>query len=152
MKPLARGLLIGCGLVVLVGGGVMGAIAWYVSQNYEDWEAQGKVAMEEGTRAGAGTSAEACVEGALARLRKDSSMVGAIDARVWMQGCLGASDEATTPTGFCAQVPAQSQITDSVQWRLAQCTERGFADNQHCNSVIPGVQHFCDGQRAAGKR
>lgn len=147
MQPLARGLLIGCGLLILVGGGVAGAVAWYVSQNYESWEAQGKAAMQEGARAGVGATADSCVDGGMARLKKDSSMQGGIYARVWMQSCLSASDEASTPTGFCDDVPAQSEIADSIKWRMAQCSARGFADNQQCNSVIPGVQQFCDTQR-----
>jgi hypothetical protein len=149
MKPLARGLLIGCGLILLIGGGVAGGVAWYVSQNYESWEAQGKASMEEGKRAGAGQAAEFCVDGAMERLKKDSGMVGVVDARVWMQSCLGASDEAATPTGFCDDVPAQTEITGSIQWRMAQCKARGFADNSQCGSVIPGVQQFCDTQRPA---
>jgi len=50
MKPLAKGLLIGCGTIVLLGLAAIGATVWYVRAHGDELMAKGRAVMEEGMR------------------------------------------------------------------------------------------------------
>jgi hypothetical protein len=141
MKPLAKGLLIGCGTVVLLVAAAAVGLVWFVNENKGEWMAQGRAVRDEGARAGAQLGGAACVDRTFARYASKRGIGAAIDARVWLDGCLAAS-----PTGgdACPGVPSTGEISRSITWRLAECERRGLGGDSSCSSVLQGVQTFCD--------
>jgi hypothetical protein len=140
MKPATRGLLIGCGGVL--GLGLAGAIAmvlWFRSHG-DELIARGQAAQAAGAKAGAGLTDAQCVDGALANYARDRGLVGAVQARVWMAGCLGT---ARATEGFCNGTPAEDQIMASASWRVAACDAHGLGGDSTCPNIMAEVQKHC---------
>jgi hypothetical protein len=141
MKPLAKGLLIGCGTIVLLGLISVGAIVWYFHTHGDELMAQGKAVMEEGARAGATATGPQCVDGGIDRYSKQRGFTGGIQSRLWLEGCLRASASAREA---CVGVPAETDFLRSATWRVEQCDKRGLSGDQTCPSILAGLQKFCD--------
>jgi len=149
MKPLAKGLLIGCGSIVLLGIVAVVAIGLYINSHGEEWMAAGKAAQEAGAKAGASLTDVQCVDGALSNYAKDRGMTGAVAARVWMAGCFGTA--RATPD-LCVGVPAESEIIRSATWRIEQCDAHaaGLGGDSTCANILAEVQKQCGERAPAG--
>ena len=147
MKPLAKGLLIGCGTIVLLGVVTIGAIVWYFRTHGDELMAQGRAVEEEGIRAGEGATGAACVDAGFDRFRREGGGIsGGVKARIFLQACLESSE---ADAAFCANVPRETDFTRSVTWRMAQCQSRGLGSDSACGSLLTGVQHFCENHGGA---
>lgn len=141
MAPATRGILIGCGGVLLVGvAGAIALVLWFRSHG-PGLMASGKAAQAAGAKAGAGSSDAQCVDAALANYASDRGLVGAVQARVWMHGCLGT---ARATEGFCQGVPPEDEIMRSATWRLAGCDAHGLGGDSTCPNILAEVQRHCD--------
>jgi hypothetical protein len=148
MKPVVKGLLIGCGvLVVLCIIGLVGVV-WVVNANKDKLLAQGKAVEAEGMQFGKDVAEPKCVDEGLSRYVKDSSFTGTIKSSIWLDGCLKSS---AFTEGFCDGVPSDDELTASVTWRLEQCRKRGFVGGQ-CGNVLTPVQKYCHSQVRAKKK
>jgi hypothetical protein len=140
MNLLAKGLLIGCGgfmvLVAMVG---VGGYVFYRSHG-DEFEAEMKLAKEEGARAGAKLPGDACVDEALARLGGKERIAAGFSSRVWLDACLRAS-----PTGFaaCKGVPSPTEFRKTITWRKTECEARELGAEGACPHLMEGVQVFC---------
>jgi len=144
MKPVVKGVLIGCSVLVVLGVAAIVAIGWFVKTRSGDLVAKGKVIHSEGATFGRGTSESQCVATAMDRYRNDRGVVGGIKQRVWLSGCLETS---TVETNFCDGVPAQDAIAGTVAWRVARCSDLGFAGDSTCPNILAEVQTYCGGAR-----
>jgi hypothetical protein len=147
MKPATRGLLIGCGSVVLLGVACAVAVVLYVRSHGEEWMAAGKAAQAEGAKAGAKLTDAQCVDGALSNYAKDRGLAGAVAARVWMTGCFGT---ATATADLCTGVPPESAIMRSATWRVERCDAHaaGLGGDSTCANILAEVQKHCDARGA----
>ena len=148
MKPATRGLLIGCGSVVLVGVAFAVALVVWFRVNGDGLVARGKAAQAAGASAGARLADAQCVDAALADYKNDRGLVGAVQARLWLTGCLGM---ARATEGFCTGTPAEGQIMASATWRVAACDAHGLGGDSTCPNILAEVQKHCDA-RVGGPR
>lgn len=141
MKPLAKGLLTGCiVLLVLAAIAVFAGMRW-LNANKGRLRAQADQARAEGREFGRSATATACVAKAIETYRGDMSFIGEARARVWLNGCLGTS----TPEGaFCAQVPPKDEIMRTVTWRLGECSRLGLDGDKGCTRILQEVQVYCE--------
>lgn len=146
MKPLAKGLFIGCGSVVLLGLLAVGLVVWYVRAHGGEFMAEGQAAEAAGAQAGVGRSGDECIAGALARFKEKRGITGGVHARLWLEACLRASE---ADAAFCATVPPRSEFTRTVAWSVQQCTAAGLGGDSACSSVLAGAQEHCAGGRDA---
>ena len=143
MSGAKKGLLIGCGSVLVLGLVGVVAVVWWVRSYGPGMMESGKATIEEGEKAGATLADTQCVEGALARYATDRGLVGAVQARVWMNGCLGT---ARATDGFCQGVPPESEIMRSATWRVARCDAHHLGGDSTCPNILAEVQAHCDRQ------
>src|SRR5712691_7156843 len=142
MKPVVKGLLIGCGVLIVLGIiGIVGVV-WIVNANKDKLLAQGKAIEAEGMQFGKDVAEPKCVDEGLSRYMKDSSLTGTITSSIWLDGCLESS---AFTDGFCDGVPSDDEITRSVVWRNKQCSKRGFVGGG-CGNVLAPVQKYCHSQ------
>ena len=139
MKPVVKGLLIGCAILAVLGVAAGAGIVWWISTNKDQLLARGKSLQTEGETYGKGVGEPRCVDEALARSIKDSGLTGTIRSSLWLDGCLRTS---AFSDGFCDGVPSDDEITRSAFWRNEQCSKRGFAGGQ-CANVLAPVQKYC---------
>ena len=145
MKPLAKGLLIGCGSIVVLGIVGVVAVALYVRAHGGEWMAQGEAMQAEGAKAGAALADTQCEAQALGNYAKDPGISGAISARVWMAGCFGA---ARATTELCTGVPPESEILRSAGWRVSRCETHGLGNDSNCANILAEVQKQCAARAA----
>jgi len=62
-----------------------------------------------------------------------------------MSSCLRT---ATTPDGYCDNVPKQTDLMQSARWQYAECDRRGWGVNERCARVISTLQEHCARQNA----
>jgi hypothetical protein len=144
MKPATRGLLIGCGSVVLLGVAFAVALVVWFRGHGDELMARGKAAQAAGAKAGTSLADAQCVDTALADYTRDRGLVGAVQARVWMSGCLGT---ARATEGFCTGTPAEGQIMASATWRVAVCDAHGLGGDSTCPNILAEVQKHCDARK-----
>ena len=148
MTGFAKGMIItGIVLVILLVAGVAAGVYW-ISQQSGPLLARGKEAMEEGRRFGASTDNHCCVAATLASYKKEPGFTKAITSQLFLSGCLPTS-RATT--GFCADVPGPTEITNTVKWQLDQCSRAGLTGDSYCGQLFGPVQKFCELQRQGSK-
>jgi hypothetical protein len=145
MKPLVKGLLAGCVVLIVIAGiAVIAAVRW-VRANKDGLRAQADAVRAEGRESGRSVDAPACVARAMERYRGDTSLIGEARARIWLTGCL----ESSRPdAAFCTQVPRDSEILRTVTWRLNECSRLGFEGDKGCTRVLQEVQRACEARRA----
>jgi hypothetical protein len=138
MKPVVKGLLIGCGVLVVIGTIGVGGLVWFLNANKDKLIAQGKAVESEGTKFGKDVTEPKCVDEALSRYMKDSGITGTIQSSIWLDGCLTSS---AFTDGFCDGVPSDDEITRTVVWRNEQCQKHGIGGQ--CGNVLAAVQKYC---------
>lgn len=148
MKPLAKYLLAGCSVLVLLVIAGVAAVAWYVRTHGDDLLAQAREVRSDGVKAGKDLTEERCVDDALSRYSNDRGVIGGVRTRVWLSGCL----EASQPTeGFCSGVPPESEFVRTAKWQVDQCRSRGLADDSTCPNILAEVQQYCRGASRSAK-
>ncbi len=141
MKPLAKGLLTGCIVLLVVAAiAVFAGVRW-LNANKGRLRAQADQARAEGREFGHSATASACVAKAIETYRGDMSFIGEARARVWLNGCLGSS---TPESAFCAQVPPKDEIMRTVTWRLGECSRLGLDADKGCTRILQEVQAYCE--------
>lgn len=121
---------------ILAGGA--GAV-YFVRTRMAGVQLEGKKAQADGQAFGDGKSETDCVRAGFERDAQVSSFVGHLNSALFLQGCLERSHR--TPE-FCAEVPPETELIRSTQWRLAVCRSAGRADT-YCNQLAAAVQRHC---------
>ena len=140
MKPVVKGLVIGCVVLVFLAIVAIAAGVWYVRENKDRFMAAGQKVRAEGQEHGKTSTEDGCVTAALARYEDDRSLTGQITARVWLTGCL---ETAPRDPAFCASVPPKNELTRTITWRLRECKRLGFEDDSACPNILNAVQDHC---------
>src|SRR5262245_15051569 len=93
--------------LVLIALAVTGVgIYWFV-RHFDEFIATGEKSRTEGAEFGKTTDNAACLQEALTRYQRDSSISGTIAAQSFLDSCL----EASRPTpGFCDNVPRKAEM------------------------------------------
>lgn len=149
MKPVVKGVIIGCSVVLFISIIVVTALVWFVGSKKDELMAQGTAIRAEGNGFGKGVSEPKCVDEAVARYGNNRGVVGVIRNSVWLGGCLEIS---AFDAGFCAGVPSGDEFARTVTWRVEQCRNRGFAGDSNCPNLFAEVQRYCDGAARAKKK
>ncbi|HEX7676890.1 MAG TPA: hypothetical protein VF713_02115, partial [Thermoanaerobaculia bacterium] len=148
MKPLAKYLLAGCLVLVLLVIAGVAAVAWYVRTHKDDLLARAREVRADGAKAGKELTEARCVDDALSRYSNDRGVIGGVRTRVWLTGCLDTSQ----PTeGFCSGVPQEREFMRTVTWRVDQCRARGLAGDSTCPNILAEVQQYCGGTSRSAK-
>ena len=148
MKPVVKGLLIGCGVLILAAGVGVILLVRFWNANKDKIRAQADAARTEAREFGRNATDSQCVAKALERYRNDRSIIGEAKARVWLAGCLETSQKES---GFCDNVPSKDEIMRTVTWRLGECSRLGFDGDKGCTRILTEVQDYCEGgKRRAG--
>jgi|SRR5262245_40721274 len=128
--------------VVLLVSVVTGARVYWLVQHLDEY-------AEDGNRFGKGRDNAACLQEGLSRLKRDSSMGGALAARTFLESCL----EASQPTqGFCDDVPREAEIMKMIAWIRNQCSQSGLAGDSNCQKFFTRVQEHCERGNSQGYR
>ena len=138
-KGCLRGVLIGCGIVLLIA--VVGAVAlmgWVRSNKGEIKGAIDRTTAEADSFA-ATTDQRGCYEEGKRRAAAGGGLPSMIRNSMFVQQCLDAARE--TP-GFCANIPPSSAISRSATWQNQEC-----GSSQGCRAILSGVQSFCEEHR-----
>lgn len=142
MKPVVKGFVIGCSILLIIGVAAVVAIIWFMRSKSEDWVAKGNEVRAAAAQFGKNVPEPRCVEEAMSRYRLKTGIVGGIEQRVWLGGCLEAS---AFDSGFCEGVPPDSEIVRSATWRAARCANLGFSGDSTCPNILAEVQTYCQG-------
>jgi hypothetical protein len=148
MNKTAKGLLIGCGVLVLLAAVAIFLGIRYLSANKDQILARGKELRAAGEAYGRTRREPECVAEALTRYRGDRSMMGAIRSRLWLSGCLHT---AAPDPEFCSNVPPSSEIIRSATWRVAQCGKYAMQGDSSCPNILDEVQTYCESSQRAKK-
>jgi hypothetical protein len=148
MKPLAKYLLAGCSVLVLLAVGGIAGVAWFVRAHKGDLLAQARRVRSDGAQNGKNLTETLCVDEALSQYVNDRGTFGGVRTRVWLGGCLEAS-QATE--GFCNGVPSESEFMRTVNWRVDQCRARGLTGDSACPNILAEVQQYCGGTSRSAK-
>ena len=140
MPGWLKALLIVVIVVVLLVIGVVGVGVFWVMKNKDAWMARAKEVATDAKAFGSRTDNQGCVDEGLARYKKDPGLSSVISNSVFMRACLEAS-RATS--GFCDNVPKQTEFIKTAQWRLNQCRQVGLGSDNNCQNLFTPVQQFC---------
>ena len=141
MPGWLKALLIVVVVIIVLVVGVVVAGVYYVSRNKDAWLARAKAVETEGRDYGRHADNQGCVDESISRYKKDTGFTSALASSLFMRACLFTSKP--TP-GFCNDVPSQSEIMKSVQWRVEQCRRVELSSDSHCQNLFAPVQQFCD--------
>ena len=141
MPGWVKGLLVIAIVVVLLVVGVVAVGVFVVVRNKDAWLARGKQVAEEGKNFGAGTDNQGCVDETLSRYKADPGFTSAIADTIFMRTCLDASRPTS---GFCDDVPHQTEFMKSAEWRLKQCRLAGLQRDNNCQNLFTPIQQFCE--------
>ena len=132
-------IAIAVGLILLVSI-VTGVRVYRAVQHLDEY-------TEAGNRFGRGKDNAACLQEALSRHKRDSSMGGALAARTFLESCL----EASQPTqGFCDNAPHEVEIMKTIVWIRNQCSQAGMAGDSNCQKFFARVQEYCERSNRQG--
>jgi len=136
------------GVLILLGGGCVAAIAMWVQSNLPEIEKMGKVVTAEGEAFGAESDGTGCVTEALRRGDACDGIMCEAGASIFLRSCL---DAATVAPEFCEGVPSTDSIIGSVRFRLAKCEEVGASNVDRCGRIVDSIQEYCH-QPASSER
>ncbi len=132
-------VILALGLFAVVSIAGLGWFWWH--RHGKEFLESGKASMEAGQKAAATTDQAGCLEAAFQRGPGCQSMGCMLDRNLFFNGCVR---EARETPGFCDGAPRQTQIMDSVKYRLDQCAKRNLAQDQGCQQLYGEVQKFCE--------
>lgn len=133
-------IIVGVVIVLLVAGVVAGGIFWW-SRNKDALIARGKAEIDQGRDFGRITDNQGCVDESISRYKKNPGFSGALATNLFMSSCL--QNSRLTP-GFCDDVPKQTEILKSGQWRAEQCNRVDLSTDGYCQQLFSPVQQFCE--------
>lgn len=148
MKPVVKGLLVGCGIVLFLGVAGVIASVYFWKKNEGKIRAQADAARAEAREFGRTATDSQCVAAAMDRYRADTSFIGEAKSRVWLTGCLETS---RAESAFCTGVPPTSEIMKTVTWRLGECSRLGLDGDKGCTRILTEVQDYCEGAARKSK-
>jgi hypothetical protein len=131
--------------VLLVVGAILAGAYWW-SNNKDALIAKGKAQFEEGRAAGNATDNQGCVDQSVSRYKAEPGFTSGVATSIFMQSCLQASSPTT---GFCDDVPRETEFVKSAQWRVAQCQRVDLSSDQYCQQLFAPVQRFCERRSGA---
>ena len=141
MRPVVKGLLIGCAAIVLIAGVLIAIGVRYVAKNKDKLMAQAGQVRADAQEFGRNATDSQCVAEGLSKYRVDASFTGQLKTRIWLDGCL----EVSRPTpDFCSGVPLKSEFMKTVSWRLEECGKLGFPNDSQCGNLLTAVQDHCE--------
>ena len=141
MKPVVKGLLIGCVLLIFAGLVVILGAVWFFQKNKGRIKAEAERVQTDAREFAQNATTSQCVANAIDRYRNDESILGETRARVWLSECL---DNATPDPNLCTQVPRNDEIMRTVRWRLAECARLGLDNDKGCTRILTEVQNYCE--------
>ena len=140
MKPVVKGLLIGCGVLFVAAViAIIVAVQWFRA-NKDKIREQADQQRAEGREFGRTAATPACVAKAMELYRADSSLLREVRIRVWLGGCF---ESAAPDPALCTGVPPTSEIMRTVQWRLSECSRLGLDGDKGCTRILQEVQRHC---------
>jgi len=140
MPTWAKALIIvGLAIVLVVIGVIAGGAYWW-SRNKDSLIARGKAELTEGRDLGRTTDNQGCVDQSVLRYKKEPGFTSVIATTLFMRSCL---DTSRPTSGFCDEVPKQTEFTKSGRWRVAQCDRVGLSSDTYCQQLFAPVQDFC---------
>ena len=102
--------------------------------------------IEAGKEAGKQTDEAGCLQAGIDRVKQSKSISDAMAAHFYLRGCL---ENAKPTSGFCDDVPAESEIMKSIQWQVKKSGELGV-DNDNGRQILKAIQAHC-GKRKRGE-
>jgi hypothetical protein len=132
--------------VIVLGLGALGAIGWGI---YTWWQKEGSgliATIDEGKAFGADKDRTACVNEAVARIKREGGFTGAVKVRLFFDECLKA---AKPVPGFCDNVPAPSSILKSATW-LDEMNQKYGLTGIYEKDLLAEIQKTCEAD--AGRR
>ena len=141
MKPVVKGLLIGCPILLLVAVIAAIVVVPRISKVMESTMADMEKVRAEGREVGRvmNASSSACVGEAMRMY--GGSRRKELRARYWLEGCLETS---TRDPGFCSDVPPISENMKTATWRMSECTRLGFGGDKGCARILVSIQRYCE--------
>lgn len=89
---------------------------------------------------GKGKDGEACMTESLTRMKACGGFICEAKTKMFLVTCLNAAN--TTPE-MCKGVPNPNELVAGVRWQLAECSRRGFENDQRCTRLVQGLQVHC---------
>jgi hypothetical protein len=133
---------LGLGGLILLG---VGTAVW-VHYYGDSFMASTKDLAEKGVEFGREHTADECVSETLGQVKDCApiNMKCTMSGQVFIQACLRA---ASPEESFCKDVPAPTEILDSISYRKDQCEHRGQSGREQCSQIMQGVQSYCEASR-----
>lgn len=138
------------GLIALLGGLVVGGVAWWFHANKNRLLAEGKKAGDEGKAFAVEHDQRACVDEGVARCAACNGPTCEAMASVFASVCLETA-ELSSPD-VCDGVPAHGEILKTVGWAAAECERRGRANDQSCQRFFHGFTSTCENASLRARR
>jgi len=142
MKPIVKGFVIGCSILFVAAVAAVVGVVWFLNSKKDVWVAKGMDVRTQAAKFGQNVSEPKCVEEAMSRYRATPGIMGALEQRIWLGGCLEAS---VFESGFCQDVPPKSEVMRSATWNVSRCADLGFKGDSNCPNIITEVQTYCEG-------
>jgi hypothetical protein len=140
MTGVAKGLIIGGVVLLVILIAVVAGGVYLVSKHGGELVEKGKVALNEGETFGKGTDNDGCVDETLRRYKKEPGMGSAISSGIFVRACLERSKK--TP-GFCDNVPGPTEFMKSAEFRQHKCSEANLPSDSYCPGIFGEVQKYC---------
>jgi hypothetical protein len=138
-------------LAIVIGLALIGVVAGVIiyKRYGQEWISNARTQAKEGSAFGATTDEQGCLERVLGDYRAAPGAGKSIGATLFLSSCLRSCSE--TPK-FCSDVPPSTELTASVEWRMARCREAGLTDS-YCPQLFSQVQSHCEapGEGEAGE-
>ena len=141
MSPVAKGFLIGCSILLVLGVVAVVAVVWFAKTKGTELMTRAEQARDQGLAFGKYTTESECQAEALKRYSGDRGIMSGVKHGVWLTGCLEAS---TLEPDFCKDVPAQTDIQAAAIWRTERCKAAGITGDASCPNVLAPVQEYCE--------
>ena len=142
MPKVLKVILIVFGILVVTGGACVAGVVLYFKSKAPALKEMGDRAKQTGTEFGTGKDGRACLVEAL----RQGDGCGGFDipcevtAGIFLEGCL---ETAATEPDLCKDVPPNTEILSSVQFRLATCAALGRQADQRCGRIVDHLQQHC---------
>ena len=126
-------------IVLVVGVAALGAFWFY--RNKDALVAKTKAIATDARDFGRTTDNQGCVDESISRYKADPGFTSAISSSIFMRICL---DQSRPTSGFCDDVPKQTEFMKSAQWRVEQCRRVELSRDSNCQNLFTPIQQFCE--------